>query len=400
MSDLPASIGAPFCPLPAYAPTIDNNAFSAETIIACFPSAVLVYDCKSDRIHMNNRAIECLGLIPVNIPQWTALSSECPALLIPLLEILRSPETDIPRSQVTIPSNSAEGELVLGFCLKTLESSDHNQLKILVFNDITDLIKQRIAVEKLTEELYQSKKLASLGVLVSGVAHELNNPLTGLSMSCQLAKKALKPWDKPGDDALPPRLVKAIHQVLEELEQMEGTVGKAGVLVRELLDYARPQQQMDVTTLDLGHMISQLIRQLKLNVEYSLMEFRHSPPTDSIIVRGNYTKLEQVFFNLLRNAKDATGGKGSVVIDYSTDAESQTVTVSVSDNGPGIDKTMMDHIFDPFYTTKGPSGVGLGLSISFRTIEQHGGRLSVGTGSLGGASFQIQLPLITAEGGS
>ena len=227
-------------------------------------------------------------------------------------------------------------------------------------------------------QLVQSAKLASLGELSAGVAHELNQPLAiirGITQQLQ---------DEPGLSA----------DVLSDLELMEGQTGRMIKIIQHMRTFCRvggaEQSEINLNKVveDCFLLIGQQIRAHDVQVALELSE---NPPS----VLGDANELEQVFLNLVGNARDALAGQPGALITLRSYTEDTHFVLEVRDNGPGIPEAVATRIFDPFFTTKEPGkGTGLGLSISHTIITKHKGTLRVHND--GGAVFIIRLPIAAA----
>jgi two-component system NtrC family sensor kinase len=233
--------------------------------------------------------------------------------------------------------------------------------------------------------------------MIAGVAHELNNPLTGISMSTSLTKMNLERLMKNPTVDGEEKIKDSIDKALQETAKIARASEKAGVLVNDLLAYSKPTQ-LNMVPVCLNDMLSDVVTALKSHPQFSQFSFKMEPH-ETRMVLADRVKLEQVFYNLIKNACDATEGKGTLEVFYTEHDElgKPFVIAHIKDNGPGIDKTVINRIFDPFFTTKGHSGVGLGLSISYRTMEQHGGLLSVESVKWEGTEFKVSLPIYLEE---
>jgi two-component system NtrC family sensor kinase len=251
------------------------------------------------------------------------------------------------------------------------EPADTTAIVILI-EDVTEQ-------QALEAQVIQSEKLAAVGQLVSGVAHELNNPLTSIAgLSEFLLERA----------QLPPAEREHLRVIHEQAE-------RAGRIVRNLLTFARkgaPESSgvdlndvVERTTLLMAHEIS--LRGITLEPRLS---------AEGVTLLGDRYEMQQVLLNLLTNAIQAVRANGESNggrIQIETFRDSATVGVRVRDNGPGVPHHLVPHLFTPFFTTKEPGeGTGLGLSISYGIAESHGGRLSYGQAPGGGSEFTIALP--------
>ncbi len=367
-----------------------------DSLFEALPSGVLIYDEYGTVIQINSRAKELLKL---SIEEAYPSLKSLPENLNELKERLSHATEDISRAEINLMFPGEESSSVIGFTLKrvTLGDDEEKPFRIFIFNDITHIVQERLAMDRIKDELFQSKKLASIGTMISGVAHELNNPLTGISMSTQLSEMILRSIIKkldPNEDA---RIVNAIQAALKELEKSDAEAKKAAVLVSDLLNYSKPSQ-LALSLENPIKIVSEMVLTIKSHPEFSQIEFIVGDYPQPIDVLCDRIKIEQVFYNLFKNASDAMGHKGQIKIAFSDTRDhanqSRMIQMSVIDTGPGIDKSLLTRIFDPFFTTKGAEGVGLGLSISFRTIEQHGGLLSAESEKGKGTHFHIALPLL------
>lgn len=377
---------------------IETENFILDSIFDILPSGMIFFGADDSILRINQKAKEILGL-DFNI-QPASLNHELPYYLSPLVALLKATHEDVQRSELTLHLPTREDDSTIGFSVKLLnappepKAPDGKTLKIFTFTDITQLLKDRLAMDKIKDELNQSKKLASIGTLIAGVAHEMNNPLTGISMSTSLLKMNLERLKKQPDVQEAPKLKDSIEKGLLEINKIARASEKAAVLVSDLLSYSKPSQLV-LVPLPLQDVVNDIINALKSHPHFAQFSIEIEGQTDRTVLCDR-VKLEQVFYNLVKNAWDATDGQGKISIDFS-EAKNRNgqrmVITHVRDNGPGIDKTVMSRIFDPFFTTKGHSGVGLGLSISYRTVEQHGGLLSVESVKWQGTEFKIALPV-------
>jgi len=231
------------------------------------------------------------------------------------------------------------------------------------------------------EQLVQAGKLATLGELTTGVAHELNNPLnnTGLFVGNAIDLIEMGVTDK--------------GKIVRELRQAMQQVGKATEIITHLRTFGRvaltsrePVSLRHVIRRALSLMEEQLrLRGIAVTIDVGL---------DEPMVVGNSIQLEQVFINLLTNARDALADSPHKAIRVSVSIGSTAVEVKFADTGPGISAGLEQRIFDPFFTTKEVGkGTGLGLSITYGIIREHGGTISVASRPGEGAIFLIRLPV-------
>lgn len=221
------------------------------------------------------------------------------------------------------------------------------------------------------DRLVQSAKMAGIGTLAGGVAHEFNNMLGGILGCVESARR-----DSTNEG------------VLEDLSVADRTARRASVLVRALLDVARPGQR-DLKAIDLAQVIDDVLRAAGPSIERRRVALRREgePPQ---AVQGDAGQLHQVVLNLVTNALQAIDDGQSLVVR--TGNEAGHAVVEVHDAGPGVPPDQRDRIFEPFFTNR-EDGTGLGLFVSYGIVERHGGRIEVGDSPEGGACFTLTLPL-------
>ncbi|RME21346.1 MAG: HAMP domain-containing protein [Deltaproteobacteria bacterium] len=232
------------------------------------------------------------------------------------------------------------------------------------------------------EQLVQSEKMAVVGKLTAGIAHELNNPLNNISLSVDSLLEDF--------EAMEPAKVKHI------LEQIAKQVDRASGTVSNLLDFTRKERQA-FAKVDLNDIIRSALRLVENELKLAGIEVRTQLQDDLPPVRGNPRGLEQVFLNLFLNAIQAMGKGG--LLEVKTAAMDCMVVATVKDTGPGMPEEIKKRIFEPFFTTKDPGqGTGLGLSVSLGIIDKHGGRIEADSKPGKGTTFTVFLPALQEEG--
>jgi signal transduction histidine kinase/Pyruvate/2-oxoacid:ferredoxin oxidoreductase delta subunit len=273
---------------------------------------------------------------------------------------------------IAVAQGIAEAEYCLPYLLEQSKKiyqqlkKSHNQLKM-----------SHQELEQAQAHLLRTEKLASIGQLSAGVAHEINNPLGTIMIYAHLL---LKGMDK--DD---PRI--------EDIELIIGEANRAKEIVQGLLSFAREtklrQGLMNVSDL-LEDVLSLVINQSlfhNIRIEKSFVQ-------DMPIIVADETKLKQVFLNIILNAAQAMEGNGKLTI--STIIDKKHIKVKIQDTGPGIPPENMGKLFSPFFTTK-EKGTGLGLAISYGIVERHGGKIDVDSELGKGSTFIISLPISIDE---
>ncbi len=233
-------------------------------------------------------------------------------------------------------------------------------------------------LEKRQEQLVQARKLASLGTLASGIAHQLNNPLNNISTSCQIAIEEIQ----GGDTNLLQRMLNNISQ----------EVHRARDIVRGLLEFSRTKE-FELLPIPLKSVVEKSVRLISSQVPSHIQIMQDIP--ESLVLHLDSQRMQQVLLNLIENAMQAIGETpGWIHIAAQIDPERKQAVLTVVDSGPGIPVELMGRIFDPFFTTKEVGkGTGLGLSMVYGIVERHGGTIEVENRPDAGACFTIRLPM-------
>ncbi len=240
---------------------------------------------------------------------------------------------------------------------------------------VRELTAANAALAEARDSLLRSEKLATVGRLAAGLAHEVGNPLGAVTGYVELARARLPPSPHPD-------LVDALARIAAAAARIDGTV-------RELLDFARPTPPL-LGPVDLAAAVESALRLAAVQSRFRRVEVAVAIPPDLSPVWADAHRLSQVLLNLLLNAGDAMGGEGTVAI-AAMHRPGERLSVTVSDTGPGIPSADLPRIFDPFFTTKDPgAGTGLGLAISHRIMETFGGEIVARNAPGGGAVFELR----------
>jgi len=244
-------------------------------------------------------------------------------------------------------------------------------------DQMADAIEQREdELQRITQQqISQSEKLASIGRLSAGIAHEINNPLTGILTFAHLLKQKK---NTSGED------LKDVEVIIRETTRIQD-------IVKGLLDFAR-QTPFKNEFIDINDTLSQILKLIKSQKEFGKIVIEEQYEENILPYNGDKNQLQQVFLNIILNAAEAISKSGTITI--TTAMADSNLLIAIEDTGCGIKKENLDKIFDPFYTTKPVGkGTGLGLSISYGIVEQHAGHIvcesDVGTGT----TFSIFLPV-------
>ncbi len=240
---------------------------------------------------------------------------------------------------------------------------------------VTELTAANAALAEARASLVRSEKLATVGRLAAGVAHEVGNPLGAVSGYAELARARLPAGGDP--------------HVADALDRIAAAAVRIDRIVRDLLDFARPAA-LEVRPVALASAVDAALRLAAIPARFKGVEAEVDLPADLPPVLGDERQLSQVVLNLLLNAGDAMRGEGRVAVAARRNGDH--VTLTLSDTGPGIPAEDLPRIFDPFFTTKDPGeGSGLGLAICHTIVESMGGTIDASSPPEGGAAFVVRL---------
>ena len=279
--------------------------------------------------------------------------------------------TEIRNAYKLLTTDSQGKILILNVAVAPLRSaSEHQTGAIIVLENVTSRV-------KLEESLQQNEKLSSIGLLAAGVAHEVNTPLTGVSSYTQMLLGMIPETDPK-------------HALLRKVQKQ---TDRASNIVGNLLNFSRTGNATEFVEINVNKLLDDTLQLLEPQLRKTQVEIVKNYADVSPQIYGNAGKLQQVFTNLIINARDAMFGGGTITL--TTDFENEDeITVEVSDTGSGIEPENINKIYDPFFTTKGVgSGTGLGLAVSYGIVQEHAGTISA-TSEIGeGTTFRLIFPI-------
>jgi signal transduction histidine kinase len=235
-------------------------------------------------------------------------------------------------------------------------------------------------IDLLQEQIVRAERLATLGELAAGVVHELNNPLTSITVYAEYLVRKLEAAGADVSD-------------VEKLRRIGASAQRLLRFSRDLVQYARPSGK-ELEPVDLAGVVRQSVSICEHLIDRGGVSLTIEVDPHLPVIRAVAGQLEQVLINLITNAVHAVESGGKVVVRARLDAPGAAL-LEVADSGPGVAEEDHERIFEPFFTTKPDGkGTGLGLSIVRNIVDQHRGQISVGRSDLGGASFRVSLPLV------
>lgn len=245
------------------------------------------------------------------------------------------------------------------------------------FHDLREELKIKKELEKTQVQLLQAEKMASLGKLAAGVAHQLNNPLGGITLFTKLVLE---------EHHLPESAQQDLQRILKDAERCRDTV-------KELLEFTRQTKHM-MRPHDVNRALTRTLFLLENQTLFQNITIVKELTEGLPLLTADIQQMNHLFMNIILNAAQAMEGKGSLFIKTRLLPGGEFIGIDISDTGPGIPEDVMPHIFEPFFTTKEEGkGTGLGLSLVYGIVDNHGGRISAKSRLGEGTRFSIELPV-------
>jgi signal transduction histidine kinase len=266
---------------------------------------------------------------------------------------------------------------------KSISNGNFNKIEGKILNDEFGSV--MAAINSMSEELrhreealVQSKKLASLGILTAGVAHELTNPLNNISMIAQTYTELYDELDK--------------FQKIDFMSKIESETERIKEIIKNLLDFSKPKE-VNLKETDIDTVMQKTLNLMQNMLDISNIETKLNFVRGLPLVLIDEYQILQVLVNLITNAVQSMQGGGTLFMATRLGSGGDAVEISVMDTGKGIPPEFLPHIFDPFFSTKGEGGTGLGLSVSYGIIRKHNGDIRVESKVGVGTTFTIELPV-------
>jgi len=345
----------------------------AHRLVDSFPDLILVLDTDANYTFVSPRCYEVLGYDLAETADMKfggRTHSEDLPKLTALYQDLISGRQSLGSLELRVRNKQGEWRRILFNFSPLFDENDKIDGVVLSGRDVTDL-------KRLEEQLIQAEKLAAMGQMLAGVAHELNNPLTAILGVTELVR------EREGLD----------DSMKRQLDLTHRQARRAARIVQNLLEFSRPASPQK-KSIDLSTVIERTLQLHEHSLRRNQVEVDFTPRTDLPPIVGDANQLIQVFLNLVSNAEQAireVRESGRIQIRLSQSGEN--VIATVQDDGVGISPEAMPKLFDPFYTTKRPGGgTGLGLSICLSLIREHGGTIQADSLPGGGSAFSVYLP--------
>ncbi|MBW1722645.1 MAG: PAS domain S-box protein [Deltaproteobacteria bacterium] len=352
-----------------------------EKVIQDSASAIVAADLKGNILIMNEAAEKLFGYTFEEANRLKNVEQIYPPGIA--REIMRKLRDDnyggkgkLQGEKTTIINSRGE-EIPVELNATILYEGDREVATMGIFNDL----REKLAVEQELREtqiqLAQSEKMASLGQLAAGVAHEINNPLTGILFYAELALESIEEG----------------HPLTENLKNITEDVHRCKNIVKNLLAYSR-QTNPAKNIIQLNSLVDLSLNLIRDQRLFRNIVVKKELSNEMMLIHADKNQITQVLINLVMNACDAMEGHGTLTFRTYRDLAKKRAYLEISDTGCGIPEENLPRIFDPFFTTKEPGkGTGLGLSTSYGIIKENGGDISVKETGPDGTTFLVELPL-------
>jgi two-component system NtrC family sensor kinase len=349
-------------------------------IIQSSPNAITATDMDGNILIWNRAAEETIGYKAADVigkmniqkiyPEGTARK---------IMQMLRKPEhggvgrlNAYPMLYVRQDGKVVEGNLSAAIIY---DPSGKEIASVGSFVDLKDRLEMERALRRTQEQLLQSEKLAAMGRLTSQIAHELNNPLYGIMNTLELLKTEISPQSKRR---------KVLEMALSETVRLSD-------MLRKMLSFSKPEQE-EKQAVDLNTVLDEILLLHEKQLQENDIKIKTAFTEEIPQINASKDQLRQVFLNLVSNARDAMPDGGTLRV--ATAADNENVRIEIADNGIGIKEEHLKKIFDSFFTTKDSvKGVGLGLSVCYGFIKDHGGDIQVKSKVDSGTTFTITFPI-------
>jgi PAS domain S-box-containing protein len=348
-------------------------------LVMSSPNAIIATDMKGDIIIWNKAAEEILGYEAGEVIGKMNIRQIYPeGVAKEVMKMMRAPQyggagrlMSYPILYVRRDGKSIEGNLSAAVIY---DSRGQEMATVGIFIDLKDRLEMEEKLRNTQEQLLQSEKLAAMGRLTSQIAHELNNPLYGIMNTLELLKTEVSPQSKRR---------KILEMALSETVRLTD-------LLRKMLSFSKPDEEAK-HRVDVNVVLEEILILVRKQLQENSIKIYTSFEKDLPEVYASRNQLRQVFLNMVSNARDAMPERGTLTIK--TMSTRHDVRIEIADTGAGIREEHLDKIFEAFFTTKeGTKGVGLGLSVCYGFIKEHGGDIKVSSRRGKGSAFNIILP--------
>jgi PAS domain S-box-containing protein len=361
-----------------------RNAFF-NNLINSSVDAIIAADLQGRIILFNNAALQLLGYREEDLGDLHVASLYHDGVAREVLKRMRSEELGgrgkLLHHELSVLHRDGH-EIPVRFSGGIIYDKDKEIATFGIFTDLRAMLQIEEDLEQTHKMLMQSEKMAGLGRLAAGVAHEINNPMSGIMLYANLIKEELK--EELGED----------HPAGADLDTIINEAERCKVIVADLLEFSH-QSSYEMVPINLNEVVRKTLGILQNQPLYHNIAVQCQLADALPSIAGNHIRLHQVMMNLLVNAAQAMDGNGSLRIVSRTRAGDDVVEVLISDSGPGVEEALQEKIFEPFFTTKTTGeGTGLGLSVSYAIVKEHQGSIRVASTPGEGATFTLRFPAL------
>ncbi|ABQ27727.1 two-component system sensor histidine kinase NtrB [Geotalea uraniireducens] len=346
-----------------------------QAVFDAISDSVVIYDHNGCIQHRNH-------VCPRLFPTETLVGRSCRALF--------HPESDHSPQQCPVEQALAGKSMQISFTTtKGIGESRYFDVTATPIEDPNEQTRALVFIRDVTEkrlnelQLVQAEKMSSIGMLAAGVAHEINNPLTSVAGYAEALLRRFRDETGLVEDNRLKDFKKYLEVIIRESYRCKG-------IIDSLLSFSR-KSEGSVGFVDLNKILNEVLELVRHKARNEKIEIQESMQPDLPMIKGDEAGLRQVFMNLTMNALQAIDGPGMIKI--ATFDQNGVVTATICDSGCGIPSSLMDQIWDPFFTTKDVGqGLGLGLAVTYNIIKKHGGEIHVESKHGEGSKFTVRLP--------
>ncbi len=357
-----------------------------ERVVQSSASAIVAADLTGRILVMNKAAEELFGYSMAEACQRLTIEQFYPhGTAREIMKKIRDEDHGgkgkLPSTKVTIVNSEGE-EIPVEMTAAIIYANGEEIATAGIYNDLRERIEIERRLKEAQVQLAQSEKMASLGQLAAGVAHEINNPLGGILLYSNLAIEELEEG----------------HPIREDLQYVVEDANRCKEIVKDLLAYSRQTNPCRGVS-QFNELVENSLSLIRDQTLFRNIQVVKEMSDGMMLIHADRNQLTQVIINIVMNAVAAMDGKGTLTFRTYRNKPARKVYLEISDTGCGILEKDLPRIFDPFFTTKEPGkGTGLGLSTAYGIIKENGGEISVKTTSPQGTTFLVELPLhIRAE---
>ncbi|MFC1496515.1 ATP-binding protein [Candidatus Margulisiibacteriota bacterium] len=354
-----------------------STATTAENIINTMPDSLILFDPNLNIVDTNNAILELLNIERKDIiGRSISYFIDDSDMVVKKDAIPKLIESGMLSSFSTYIKKRGGRKLPIRVSCSAVKTTSNKTTSIIfIIHDMSDIWKLMEETKVLQQELIEADKLAALGKMAAGIAHEINNPLFVISGEAEMLAK-----DAPN------------AEVKESVKTILAQANRIKEITKNLLNFVNKKIQQELV--EVNEIINKTLNLISYQTKMESVNIKMNLQEKLPHILGSGVQLEEVYLNIVQNAFDAMSGKGDLYIETRTcqKEDKEFIITTIKDTGPGIDQDIIHRIFDPLFSTKN-NGVGLGLAICSKIIQNHNGRIEVDSEIGAGTTFTITLPI-------